>query len=286
MNKNNEKRLTIIIIILIIVIVGMSGFITVDKFLLDTNSKNKKENPTSTNGPIPSKKPQPTQGEDIQEPGEEEVEISEELAEKIYNTFYDKESCGEVFSKYYKYDIVTANNLTNEDKNYIIGINIPKGLNDILFTKEEIIQTKNKLFGENTPFEIVDNKNGCHYFAKLENGTYELGRYCGVGMCTSSEITDTIKSIKKGNKIYLEQRVIFEKSQNHDNDNGMTSYYYQDPSRTILLEKKDYIDADEYLEKFNKIDWEKYENQVSVYRYTYQDNGDGTYMFIQMKKIK
>lgn len=276
--KKLMKKLNVIMVLLTITILLTVGMVVKEVFLSKDNPEEK--NKVSDNKTTPSETMKPIE----ENPEEKEIEVSQELAEKIYNTFYDKESCGEIFSKYYKYDRVTVNELTTEDKNYIVGINIPKGLGDTLFTETEIIQTKNKLFGEDTSFEIID-KDDCHYFTKLENGTYELGRYCGVGMCTPSEITDRIKAIRKGSKIYLEQRVIFEKYQNHDNDNGMTSYYYQDPSRTILLEKRDYLDTDEYLEKFNKIDWEKYEDQVSVYRYTYQDNGDNTYRFIQMEKV-
>lgn len=36
----------------------------------------------------------------------------------------------------------------------------------------------------------------------------------------------------------------------------------------------------------DKLDWNQYENQASIYQYTYQDNNDGTYTFIQIEKIK
>lgn len=285
MDKNNEKKLTIIIIVLIVIIVGLGTFIAVNKFLLEDNSKNKTENPSSTNKPIPSESPKPTQSEDIQKTEEEEFEISMELATTIYNKFYDAEDCGTRFSKYYKYDEVTADDLTNEDKTYIISLNIAKRMDEHIFTEEEILKTKNQLLGENTTFEITNSKE-CKNFFKLNDGTYDLNRYCSGGMCTLDEITNIKKATKKGNTIIIDQNVIFKNDQNHNSSTGLTSYYYQDENQTILLEKRDYIDFDQYLEQYNKIDWEKYKNQVSVYRYTYQDNGDGTYMFIQMKKIK
>ncbi len=284
MEKKVEVRLKIIIIVLILVIIGLGGFITVDKFLLENDSKVKQKNPNSTNKPVLSESPKPTQGGDIPEPEEKEIAISIDLAKTIYNKFYDAEDCGERFSKYYKYDKVTADDLTNEDKTYIISLNIAKRMDEHIFTEEEILKTKNQLLGENTTFEITNSKE-CKNFFKLNDGTYDLNRYCSGGMCTPSEITNIKRATKRGNIISIDQKVIFEKYQNHDNDDGMTSYYYQDVDQTILLEKRDYIDNDQYLEQYNKIDWEKYENQVSVYRYTYRDNEDDTYTFIQMEKI-
>ncbi len=285
MSRKTEKSIKIAIVVLSIILIGFLGFILVDNFLLENNSGNQNKNPISTNKPVSSEEPKPTSDENIHEPEEDEIEIPIDLAEKIYNTFYDWEDCGERFSKYYKYSKVTADELTNEDKTYIISLNIAKRMEDHIFTQEEIMETKNRLLGSDTTFEIINSKE-CKYFFKLEDGTYDLNRYCSGGMCTYQEITDFIKTVQKGNKIYIDQQVIFEKSENHTNDEGMTSYYYQNPERTVLLETKDYKDSDEYIDKYNEIDWKKYEDQVSIYRFTYEDNGDNTYKFIQMEKIK
>lgn len=281
MSCKTEKNIKIAIVVLTIVLIGFLGFILVDNFLSENNKE--KDKPISSNNPISSESPK--QDKEIKEPEEEEIEISMELAKTIYNKFYDAEDCGTRFSKYYKYDKVTADDLTNEDKTYIVSLNIAKRMDEHIFLEEEILKTKNQLLGENTTFEITNSKE-CKNFFKLNDGTYDLNRYCSGGMCTPDEITNIKKATKKGNIISIDQKVIFKNDQNHDSGTGLTSYYYQDANQTILLEKRDYIDFDQYLEQYNKINWEKYENQVSVYRYTYRDNEDDTYTFIQMEKIK
>lgn len=291
MNKNNEKRLTIIIIVLIIVIVGLSGFIAVDKFLLEDNSKNKTENPSSTNKPIPLESPKPTQGEDIQEPGEEEVEISMELAEKLYRMVYDDLECGFNLFSYYKYNKITPDTFSNEFKNTVVARRlyerdadkINNNQKEPIYTNNEILQMKNSIFGENTSFEIV-NKKDCGEFQKLEDDNYKINIGCG-NMCTQTAILKISKASKNKSIVRIDQKVIFEDSKNHINDAGMTSYYYQNADRTILLGKRDFLNSMDYLDNYNNIDWNQYENQASVYRYTFQDNSDGTFTFLQIEKL-
>lgn len=286
--KKIMKKLKIIIIVLIVIIIGLGTFITVNKFLLEDNSKNKEGNPSSTNRPIPSESPKPTQREDIQEPEEKETEISMELAEELYNMIYEPMDCGSRLFSHYGSNRIVPDDFSNLEKNFIVVMNLNKERvmdTNPKYTKEKIIETKNRIFGKDATFEII-NEDSCYQFYLGEDGNYTVEWQCGGDMCSPLTHTKLSKAIQKGNKIYIDQLVIFSLTDESGERDENTSYYYQDYNRTKLLGKKKFIDSYDYMINSDKIDWNQYEKSASIYQYTYQVNEDGTYTFLQIEKIK
>ncbi len=288
MGRKIEKNIKIAIVVLSIILIGFLGFILVDNFLLENNSENQNKDPISTNKPVSSEGPKPTSDENIYEPEEDEIEISMEMAEELYNMLYDPMDCGSSLFSHYGSGKIVPDDFSNLEKNFIVVMNLNKERDmhtNPKYTKEKIIETKNRIFGKETSFEIINEQN-CHYFYLGEDGNYTVGWECGGDMCNPLTLTKLSKAVQKGNKIYIDQMVIFGLTGEYGTSDENTAYYYQDYNRTKLLGKKEFIDSYDYMINFGKIDWNQYESQASIYQYTYQDNGDGTYTFMQIEKIK
>lgn len=288
MSRKTEKSIKIAIVVLTIILIGLLGFILVDNFLLENNSKNQNKDSISTNKPVSSENPKPTSDENINDSKEEEIEISMELAEQLYNMIYDSMDCGGRLFSHFGSDKITPDDFTNLEKNFIVVMNLnqERETNDnTKYTKEKIIETKNRIFGNKTSFEIINDKS-CHHFFLGKDGNYTVEWQCGGDTCSSPVITEISKAVKVGNKVYIDQAVIFVSSGEYGHDDENTAYYYQDYNKTRLIGKNDFIDSYDYMVNSRKIDWEQYRNQAGIYRYTFQDNNDGTYTFIQIEKIK
>lgn len=282
MSRKTEKNIKIAIVILIIILIGFLVFILVDSFLSENNKE--KDKPIFSNNPISS----PMQNQEANEPEEQEIEISMELAEKLYNMLYEPMDCGSRLFSHYGSDKIVPNDFSNLEKNFIVVMNLNKERvlhQNPKYTKEEIIETKNRIFGKEATFEII-NSNSCYHFHLGEDGNYTIEWQCGGDMCSPLTLTKLSKAVQKGNKIYIDQMVIFSLTGESGESDENTAYYYQDYNRTKLLGKKEFIDSYDYMINSDKLDWNQYENQASIYQYTYQDNNDGTYTFIQIEKIK
>lgn len=270
MGKKREKILKGVIFLLAVVMVCEISFIVVDKFL----SKEKIDNP-----------PSPTESPEVTPVEEPEKEFSMKKAEELYDMIYDYYGCGIRSYKHYGWDKVLASDFTNKEKNalviqYLYRNEKEVGYDDMQFhihkkfTKEQIIKAKNIIFGEDISFEIIKTDGMDSYQFQL----VEDGNYVAIGWsdtCTGYDSSKLIKAVKKGDKVYIDQAIIF----GEPSDDYVYINYYQDYERTkqfyrVLNESNSQIDVVDYLDK------------ASIYRYTYQDNKDGTYTFLQMERVK
>lgn len=112
--KRNNKILIVFLVIMAVIVLGLVGYIVWDKVLRDVAEE---EPPVSTIEPTPTIDVTPDM---TPSPEEEEVEISLELAEQLYNMIYDWEECGSGLFEYYQYDKILANDFSNEYKNHIV----------------------------------------------------------------------------------------------------------------------------------------------------------------------
>lgn len=101
--KRNNKILIVFLVIMAVIVLGLVGYIVWDKVLRDVAEE---EPPVSTIEPTPTIDVTPDM---TPSPEEEEVEISLELAEQLYNMIYDWEECGSGLFEYYQYDKILAN---------------------------------------------------------------------------------------------------------------------------------------------------------------------------------
>lgn len=93
------------------------------------------------------------------------------------------------------------------------------------------------------------------------------------------------KAVQRSNVIYIDQKVVFEGLSLNESDEGGFIHYYKDYSREIELGQSAYTNYDDYVQQQSNFDWNLYEDIANTYRYTYRENGDGTYTFIQIEKI-
>ena len=273
---------------IIIGIVGIILFTCGGVMLFQSNHK-EKEIDTPVTKPDPS-----IENPSVEE--EKEESISLELAEELYKMLHGDFFCGAVYMPYYQYDIVTPNIISNNDKNKIVIRNLfrnreklqvgtTQGDGNPIFTREQIWNMKNQIFGENTSFELNIGRLCMEKFEVLEDDKYSFETHCG-GICFPSMATKFVKTVKKGDKIYLDQLVVFVKSGEYQTEEANTAYYYQDYNRTILLGQKEFLDETDYFQNSYRIDWNDYQDKAGQYRFTYQINEDGTYTFLQMERIK
>jgi len=122
-------------------------------------------------------------------------------------------------------------------------------------------------------------------FQRLEDDKYWVEAHCGP-ICSPSMSTKFVKTVRKGDKIYLDQLAVFNRGGEHEAEDEFTAYYYQDYDRTILLGKNEFNDSFLYFSNVGIIDWNYYQDKAGQYRFTYQVNDDGTYTFLQMERIK
>ena len=283
--KRNNKILIVFLVIMVVIVLGLVGYIVWDKVLRDVAEE---EPPVSTIEPTPTIDVTPDM---TPSPEEEEVEISLELAEQLYNMIYDWEECGSGLFEYYQYDKILANDFSNEYKNHIVKMNLyssnykdgTTSNGDPIYTLTTIMNVKNRVLGFDTSFELIAS-SGCKNLNSIGDNQYTLDYSCGGRMCSPSVRTKFERTIQKGDKIYLTQLVLFEQSENLES--GYTSFYYQDYNHSNLIATEEFTDFDDYLVKYDQFDWSKYENNAGIYQYTFQINTDGTYTFLQLERLR
>ena len=283
--KRNNKILIVFLVIMVVIVLGLVGYIVWDKVLRDVAED---KPPVSTIEPTPTIDVTPDM---TPSPEEEEVEISLELAEQLYNMIYDWEECGSGLFEYYQYDKVLANDFSNEYKNHIVKMNLyssnykdgTTSNGDPIYTLTTIMNVKNRVLGFDTSFELIAS-SGCKNLNSIGDNQYTLDYSCGGRMCSPSVRTKFERTIQKDDKIYLIQLVLFEQSENLES--GYTSFYYQDYNHSNLIATEEFADFDDYLVKYDQFDWSKYENNAGIYQYTFQTNTDGTYMFLQLERLR
>lgn len=282
----SEKQKTVLeISILVVVVVGIcfGSILAVDLFM----SKNNQEDPVPTKSPVPAESSIPSESPVVTESPlpieEEEKEISMELAEELFEMIRIS-YCGTGFYSHYGKEKLLANDFTNEQKNAIVIINLNEKKQAIgktsdgnpKYTKEQIMNVKNQIFGKDTSFQITEEKT-CYQFYIDKDGNYIAQINGCADICMASELHKTISATQIDNKISFEQAIIFIDYVYEKNET--VTMYYGDWEKTNLLYKEDSSST-------SSINFEKYQDQTSIYRYTYQDNSDGTYTFLEMKKIK
>lgn len=230
---------------------------------------------------------------DVSFPEPEETPIRNELAIELYNILMDYGNCGSNMLEYYQKDKVTIDDFSNEEKNRIIIDKMSKEYQPISeksFTKDQILEVKNRLFGEKTSFEIPETyESGCKIFYKKKNDNkYYVTDECGGAMCSPEFAGEIIKAVQVGDLVYLDQRVVFGTVLPLD----LEEYYspisfYQDPEQTIFLGKKELKNHDNTVRSnINGIlDTSDFQEQARVYRFTFQKNGED-YAFVQMERIQ
>lgn len=283
--KRNNKILIVFLVIMAVIVLGLVGYIVWDKVLRDVAEE---EPPVSTIEPTPTIDVTPDM---TPSPEEEEVEISLELAEQLYNMIYDWEECGSGLFEYYQYNKILANDFSNEYKNHIVIMNLySSGYNDgtanngdAIYTLTTIMNVKNRVLGFDTSFELIAS-SGCKNLNPIGDNQYTLDYSCGGRMCSPLVRTKFGRIFQKGDKIYLTQLVLFEQSKNLES--GYTSFYYQDYNHSNLIATEEFVDFDDYLVKYDQFDWSKYENNAGIYQYTFQINTDGTYTFVQLERLR
>lgn len=283
--KKKNKILIIFLVIMVVIVLGLVGYIVWDKVLRDVEED---KPPVSTIEPTPTIDVTPDM---TPSPEEEEVEISLELAEQLYNMIYDWEECGSGLFEYYQYDKVLANDFSNEYKNHIVKMNLyssnykdgTTSNGDPIYTLTTIMNVKNHVLGFDASFELIAS-SGCKNLNSIGDNQYTLDYSCGGRMCSPSVRTKFGRIFQKGDKIYLNQFVLFEQKENLSS--GYISSYYQDYNHLNLIATEEFDNFDDYLEKYDQFDWSKYENNAGIYQYTFQINTDGTYTFVQLERIR
>ena len=275
------KKLKVINALLVIMVLALGGVVIKEIFLKDSleeknNITDKRQNPSESS--------KPTQENDIKKKEEEEIKISKELIEELFNMVYDSMYCGNRLYSHFGSKKITPDDFSNLEKNYIVIMNLAKEKepnSNPKYTKEQIIEVKNHVLGKNTSFEMLDNGDYQQFYPE-KDGEYSVDWSCGADICMSENENEFIKGIQKGNKIYLDQEIIFTEY-TQKNEELDTVKYYKDYNKTQLLGEKDFNSSEDYY-KYVTID--SFKNQGSIYRYTYQVNEDGTYTFLQIENIK
>lgn len=275
--KKLVKKLNVIMVLLTITILLTVGLVVKEVFLSKDNPEEKGN--ISDNKTTPSETMKPTE-----EKPEEEIEISKELTEELFNMIYDSMLCGNRLYSHFGNDKILPDDFSNLEKNYIVIMNLAKErvpYSNPKYTKEQIIEMKNRVLGKDTSFEMIDSGTFQQFYPE-EDGMYTVNWLCGADICMAENENEFIKSIQKGDKIYLDQEIIFTEYKQVDKDTD-TVRYYEDYNKTKLLGEKNFNSSEDYYRYVTKDD---FKNQGSIYRYTYQVNNDGTYTFLQIERIK
>lgn len=217
--------------------------------------------------------------------------LGEKGADKLYHLLYDDADCGASVITYYQYGKVIPDMMKEEDKNRIVVRNLVSSGKSIgkteegnyIYTEEEVNKIKNQILGSSTSFEIID-KEECSYLHKLEDGTYSVQTECEGKVCSSNMVTQFEKTERKGNKIYLNQMVVFKQETEQEVGVRLVEYF-SDYDKTNLI-AKEALPSGTGIHDKNSFDFDKYKDSVGKYQYTFEVNDDNTFTFLQLERIK
>lgn len=265
MEKKKERVLLLVIVIETVVVVSLGCLIALDKLVWNHD--------LSQNDPVQN-------GSQNDYPVEEEIEITDRLAYQISGILPESDGCEMGVYSHFRRDKTTANDFTNVEKNYIVAKNLLWRENlswkekdkTFWYDEVEIKNMKNRILGEDISFEIVDS-NQCGYFRLEENGIYSVKAYCE-NTCSEHQQTKLIKAVKQGDRVFIEEAKIFEVTEKKP------YIYYRDyDKKHFLFQARESYDTVLF-------DWDTYEIDADIYRYTFKHNEDDTYTFLKVEKTK
>lgn len=260
-NKKSKLGLGILIGVLVALVIGLAGFIVYDKVLSNDNNNNDDKQDIIEN-----------QGETITD-----LSLDSTIVQSLSSIFYQKYNAGNMdgYDEYfYKNNKTNINSIPNKLKLYMVIAKM--GGPNAYLLNENFDSEYNFIFGKNNNYTLEEVQYGCNiYYACNDGKDFCLRNLdgCGGAVCGGSQTKLAYaKQITSSKETRIE---IYEHFYYVDCDeNG----YYSDYNKTNLITKGAYVSPEDIFEK--------YSNQLGMYKYTFVKNSSDTYVFTSVERVK
>lgn len=274
--EKNKNNFIPVVIVLIILLLGLSGYVVYDKFLsnIGKNIENNDNNSNVNNDDVIIL--------DLSS------DLVKDLSSKVINNysvssiyFYERDKII-IKDEPMSFKLSLASELV-ETKS--LGNDCQNGKEGILYIEEqELVNAYYGIFGSDIKYEKVSSIDKSRYCSdefhwSNTNNRYEAKGVCGCGGGSiDGPITQLAyaKQVKNSEKTKVELYEYFVLSVW---DYEKSKYrYYSDFNETNLIEVNSNSSNDEFFEKYSE--------QVGLYKYTFVQDDNGIYVFTTIEKVK
>lgn len=268
------------IIILILLIMGLSGYIVYDKFLSNNSESIENNNNNDENN-------------DINKAGVINLDLSSDLVKDLSSKVINNYSVSSIY--FYERDKIIIEDepmsfklaLASElAETKSLGSDCQNNKEGIIYIEEqELVNAYYEIFGSEVKYEKVSSFYRSRYCsAKYNwssiNNRYEAKGVCGCGGGGPMDGPVTQLAYAKQEKNNEETKVeLYEYFALSIWDDEESKYkYYSDYNKT------NFIGLDVYNSKIDFFN--KYSEQLGLYKYTFVQDNNGTYVFTSVERVK